>query len=97
MLYSAEKAHKRKRETVQTTNSSVVVERSRSFLLTVQLLQRVRGGRINEVKDLCRNLEVEEGRGLIFGRIRYVYYTYTLAYTRAVGKTGMVTVSLSLA
>ena len=57
------KTHKQTRESVQTTNSS---DRSCSFLLTVQLLQHVRRGRLNEVKDLCKNLEVEEGRGLIF-------------------------------
>ena len=41
------------------------------FLLTVPLLQRVRGGRINEIKRSVQELGVEEGRGLIFGRIRY--------------------------
>ena len=53
-----------------------MVERSRSFLLTVQLLQRVRGGRINEVKRPVQELGGQRGegayfrRGLIFGRIR---------------------------
>ena len=56
------------RETVQTTNNSVVVNRSHLFLLIVQLLMDIRGGRIN---NLCKNLEVKEGRGLIFGRMRY--------------------------
>lgn len=59
------------RVTVQTVNSSVVVDCSHSFLLMVQLLQCVKGGHINEVKDLCKNLEVEEGKGFIFGRIWY--------------------------
>ena len=51
-----QKAHKRTRETVQTTNSSVVVDRLCSFLLTVQLLQHVRGRHINEVKRLVQEL-----------------------------------------
>ena len=51
--YSAEKAHKRMRETVQTTNSSVVVNRSLSFFADGAI---IRGGRINEVKRPVQEL-----------------------------------------
>ena len=37
-------------------NSSVVVDHVRSFLLMVQLLQHVRGGRVNEVKRPVQEL-----------------------------------------
>ena len=56
------------RETVQATNSSVVIDHSRSFLLTVQLLQHVRGGCINEVKRPVQELgRLKRGGGLFSG------------------------------
>ena len=46
-----------------------MVDRPRSFLLTVLLLQRVRGGRINEVKRRVQELNwrLKRGGGLFSG------------------------------
>ena len=54
--------------TIQTRKNSILV----SFILTGNAIFVALGeGLINEVKYLCENFEVKEGRGLIFGRILY--------------------------
>ena len=50
-------------------NNSVVVNRHVFIFADGALFAALGRGLINEVKYLCKNLEVKEGRGLIFRRI----------------------------
>ena len=47
----------------------------------MQSIYLVGGGLIIEANIPVQELEVKEGRGLIFGRIRYMFFSYCMSLT----------------